>query len=219
MSQVFRPRANALLKLVLLGLVVVAAIGGTAAVQYNWGPWTTEEEWTITQPVEFSHEHHVSGLGIDCRYCHTSVETAASAGMPSTHTCMTCHSQIWTTSELLEPVRSSYRNERPIKWNRVYNLADYVYFNHSIHVNSGVGCESCHGRVDQMPLVRQTVSLHMEWCLQCHREPEKYLRPEEYIYAFGYDLPREAQLKVGQALIEKFDIDVSVLDECSICHR
>lgn len=219
MAQVFRPRANALLKLILLGLVVVIVVGGTAAVQYNWGPWISETEWTITQPVEFSHEHHVSGLGIDCRYCHTSVEISSSAGMPSTHTCMTCHSQIWTESPLLEPVRESYRTDQPIPWNRVYNLPDYTYFNHSVHVNNGVGCETCHGRVDQMPLVQQAVSLHMEWCLECHREPEKYLRPQEYIYAFGYELPREAQLKVGRALVEKFNIDADVLDECSICHR
>lgn len=219
MAQVFRPRANALIKLILLGLVVVIGVGGTALVQLNWSPWNTEEEWTPVQPVAFSHEHHVSGLGIDCRYCHTSVEVSSSAGLPATHTCMTCHSQIWTEAGLLAPVRRSYRTDRPIPWQRVYNLPDFVYFDHSIHVNKGVGCETCHGRIDQMPLTRKVVSLQMRWCLDCHRAPEQYLRPQEYIYTFGYELPRRQQREVGQALVEKLDIEVGRLDDCSICHR
>jgi hypothetical protein len=219
MAQLFRPRADAWLKLIALGLATILILGGVAAVQYNWGPWTTNEEWTLSQPVPFSHEHHVSGLGIACRYCHAAVETASSAGMPSTQTCMTCHSQIWTEAEVLEPVRTSYRTNQPLHWKRVYDLPDYTYFDHSIHVNNGVGCETCHGRVDQMPLMRQVPSLHMKWCLDCHRAPEQYLRPEKFIYAFGYDRPREEQLRIGRALIDSFDINVSHLDDCSICHR
>jgi NAD-dependent SIR2 family protein deacetylase len=219
MAQIFPPRANAFLKLILTGLAAGIIIGGTALVQYNWSSWNSETGIAVSQPVPFSHEHHVSGLGIDCRYCHASVEASSSAGMPSTHTCMSCHSQLWTESDMLRPVRTSYRTNQPIQWNRVYNLPDYVYFNHSIHVNTGVGCETCHGRVDQMPLIRKASTLYMKWCLDCHRAPEQFLRPQQYIYAFGYDLPEEAQRTVGQALIEQFDINVGSLDNCSICHR
>lgn len=219
MAQIFRPRADAFLKLFLLGLAVFLIVGGTALVQYNWSSWSSHKEVVASQPVPFSHEHHVSGLGIDCRYCHTSVEVSSSAGMPATHTCMSCHSQVWTEAEILAPVRASYRTNQPIQWNRVYNLPDYVYFNHSIHVNKGVGCETCHGRVDQMPLIRKANNLYMKWCLDCHRAPEQFLRPERYIYAFGYDLPDKKQRQVGQALIEKFDIKVGTLDDCSTCHR
>lgn len=219
MAQLFHPRADAYFKLVVLGLAVAIVVGGTALVQYNRSPWASRRAFTSTQPVPFSHEHHVSGLGIDCRYCHTSVEVSSSAGMPSTHTCMSCHSQLWTESAMLEPVRTSYRTNQPIQWNRVYTLPDYVYFDHSIHVAKGVGCETCHGRVDQMPLIRKANTLYMKWCLDCHRNPEQFLRPQQYVYAFGYDLPADKQRQIGQALIEKLDIDVSALDNCSICHR
>jgi hypothetical protein len=123
------------------------------------------------QPVQFSHQHHAGGIGIDCRYCHTSVEVSASAGIPPTKTCINCHSQIWSTSPYLEPVRASFREDKPLQWIRVHDLPDFVYFNHSIHVKKGVGCETCHGRVDRMPLMLQKSSLQMEWCLDCHRDP------------------------------------------------
>ena len=219
MAQLFHPRANSYVKLSLLGIGASLAVVVVFFVQANISPWSTEEQAYQSQPVPFSHEHHVSGLGIDCRYCHTSVQKSATAGMPDTHTCMSCHSQVWTESEMLRPVRASYRNGNPIKWNRVYDLPDYVYFNHSIHTNSGVGCETCHGRVDQMPLMYKQQNLFMEWCLDCHRQPEKYLRPMEYIYAFGYDLPDDQQLRLGRQLVEEYDIRKEQLTDCSICHR
>ncbi len=221
MGQLFSPRANEYVKLSLIGLGTLVILVVASIVGFNWSPWETEEDIYITQPVPFSHEHHVSGLGIDCRYCHASVQKSSTAGMPATQTCMTCHSQIWTESEMLEPVRESYRSGQPIQWNRVHDLPDYVYFSHSIHVNSGVGCETCHGRVDQMPLMRQEHEFYMEFCLDCHRDPAKYLRPNEFIYAFGYgdDLTEAEQLKVGRQLIDEYDIRLEQLTDCGICHR
>lgn len=219
MDYPFSPRANAYARLIGLGVLSVVALGTAMIVQANLSPWSNDEEVYVNQPVPFSHEHHVSGLGIDCRYCHTSVQQSSNAGMPSTHTCMSCHSQVWTESEMLEPVRASFRTNRPIQWNRVYDLPDFVYFDHSIHTNSGVGCETCHGRVDQMPLMYKANDMYMQWCLDCHREPEKYLRPQEYIYAFGYDLPKKKQREVGRQLVEQYDIRKEQLTDCSICHR
>ena len=129
------------------------------------------------QPVPFSHKHHVEGLGLQCQYCHTQVEKAAYAGIPPTKTCINCHAQIWTNAELLEPVRQSWATGESINWIRIHDLPDYVYFNHQIHVNKGIGCASCHGRVDEMPLMYQQNSLQMEWCLNCHRNPAVNLRP------------------------------------------
>lgn len=219
MAQIVSSHTDTVLRLFGVVVGVILVVGVTALVQYNWSPWESDTGVIRTQPVPFSHEHHVSGLGIDCRYCHTSVEVSSSAGMPSTHTCMSCHSQVWTEAEMLEPVRRSYRTDQPIQWNRIYNLPDYVYFDHSVHVNSGVACETCHGRVDQMPLLQKANTLYMQWCLDCHRAPEEYLRPQDYIYAFGYDLPESKQRQVGLALIDSLDIYVGALDECSICHR
>ena len=173
----------------------------------------------VEQPVPFSHEHHVSGLGIDCRYCHTTVETSTTAGMPDTHTCMTCHSQVWTEAPVLEPVRRSYSRQHPLRWNRVYELPDYVYFDHSIHVKTGIGCESCHGRVDLMPVIKKANPLFMSWCLECHRRPERFLRPKELVFAFGYELPPSKQMKVGAYLVEKYEVRREQLTDCSICHR
>ena len=144
------------------------------------------------QPIPFSHAHHVGGLGIDCRYCHTSVETSSFAGIPPTKTCMNCHSQIWSTSPTLEPVRESFRTGVSIQWTRVNDLPDYVYFNHSIHVNKGIGCESCHGRVDRMPLTWQENSLQMDWCLDCHRDPGKHIRPRDGNHGDGLSAGRAA---------------------------
>ena len=145
------------------------------------------------QPVPFSHQHHVTGLGIDCRYCHTSVETSSFAGIPPTKTCMNCHSQIWTNAQLLEPVRASYKSGESLQWTRVNQLPDFVYFNHSIHVNKGVGCNTCHGPVDQMPLMYQQESLQMEWCLGCHRAPENNLRPRDQVFNMRYQQPTECE--------------------------
>ncbi|PSQ69751.1 MAG: cytochrome C [Bacteroidetes bacterium QH_2_67_10] len=226
MPQTFHPRANAFTKLILLGGAALLIVGATALVQLNWSNWSSGEEVFVEQPVEFSHEHHVSGLGIDCRYCHSSVQKSQSAGMPATHTCMSCHSQMWTQSEMLKPVRESYRSGEPIQWNRVYDLPDYVYFSHEAHTNSGVACESCHGRIDQMPLTYQANDLYMQWCLDCHREPEKNIRPAEFVYAFGYEERLDEQgvtdkerLAMGRRLVEQYGIQKGRLTNCSVCHR
>src|SRR5579872_7008550 len=177
MPQIFDRSSNALARmtLILTGLIVIALGLTLDALQRS--PWVTRQGQRASQPVPFSHKHHVQGLGIDCRYCHTSVETSSFAGIPPTKTCMNCHSQIWTNANLLEPVRASYRSGESLQWTRVNQLPDFVYFNHSIHINKGVGCNTCHGPVDQMPLMYQQESLQMEWCLSCHRAPEKVLRP------------------------------------------
>lgn len=218
MGQLFRPGANAAARFiiggVLLGLVLIFYVG----VQLNRSDYSRGEQEMVEQPVQFSHRHHVAELGIDCRYCHTSVQTSSSAGIPPTKTCMTCHSQVWTDSPMLRPVRQSFLNDEPLQWNRVHDLQDFVYFDHSVHVNNGVGCETCHGRVDQMPLVYQAKSLRMQWCLDCHRQPEQYLRPRSQVFTFGYE-PDIEQEVLGQQLVEQYDIHADQLDNCYTCHR
>jgi len=182
--------------------------------------------------VPFSHQHHVAGLGIDCRYCHTSVETSSFAGIPPTKTCMNCHSQIWTNAELLEPVRASYRSGQSLQWTRVNQLPDFVFFNHSIHVTKGVGCNTCHGPVDQMPLMYQQESLQMEWCLGCHRAPQNHLRPRDQVFNMRYRPPSSAhpvvvdgqsykdQVDLGTALVKKYNVrSVGDITSCNTCHR
>jgi hypothetical protein len=168
------------------------------------------------QPVPFSHKHHVSGLGIDCRYCHTAVETSSFAGIPPTETCMSCHSQIWFDSPMLEPVRASFQTGRALHWTRVHDLPDFVYFNHSIHLEKGVGCSTCHGRVDQMPLTLAEHSLLMEWCLDCHRMPERFVRPRGYIFRMDWTPPAN-QLTLGRRLVKEYGI--RKLTDCYTCHR
>jgi hypothetical protein len=176
----------------------------------------------VQQPIQFSHLHHVLDDGIDCRYCHTSVETSPFAGIPPTKTCMNCHSQIFVTEPILEPVRASFRDETPLTWVRVHDLPDFAYFNHSIHVKKGIGCESCHGRVDQMPLVRQVNSLQMLWCLDCHRNPEQHVRPRSEITTMGY-VPAEPQEILGPRLVAEYGIQSNAGPQaptgCSTCHR
>lgn len=216
MSQIFRPGANQLARATL------AVAGGTLVLLAAAAPivmrsdWVTGANTNITQPVQFSHAHHVGGMGFDCRYCHTSVENAAFANVPPTKTCMNCHSQIWVTSPYLEPVRASWRTGESLQWTRVHNLPDFVYFNHSIHVYKGIGCETCHGRVDQMAGIYQAASLQMEWCLDCHRAPEKYVRPREEVYTMGYR-PAGSQAEIGARLVQEYNIQK--LTSCSTCHR
>ena len=155
-------------------------------------------------------------MGVDCRYCHTSVETSATAGIPPTKTCMNCHSQIWNQSPTLEPVRASFRTGHSIEWTRVHDLPDFAYFNHSAHVNKGVGCTTCHGPVDRMPLMWQYASLQMEWCLDCHRNPEKYVRPKEEVFSVAWQPPAD-QIEQGRALVKAYDIQTRT--SCSTCHR
>lgn len=172
----------------------------------------------IRQPVPFSHEHHAGTLNIDCRFCHSGVEQSTFAGMPSTHTCMTCHSQVWTNAPMLAPARESLAFEQPLRWARMTDLPDYVFFDHSIHVNKGVGCESCHGRVDKMPLLYPENHFFMSFCLDCHREPQQHLRPLSEITRMGWQ-PEIPQLVLGAALLKKYHIETKNLTDCSICHR
>ena len=216
MSQIFHPSTNTISKVSILGAIFIIA-GVTWAINgVNRSPYVTQAGVAREQPVPFSHKHHVSGLGIDCRYCHTTVERTAFAGIPPTETCMSCHSQIWADSPMLEPVRASLRDDRPIEWTRVHDLPDFVYFDHSIHINKGVGCASCHGRVDQMPLMWREYNLHMEWCLQCHREPERYLRPRDKVFQMDYQPPPD-QLALGRKLAAEYK--VQKLTDCYTCHR
>jgi hypothetical protein len=216
MSQIFSPRANQIAKASLVMVGALAVLLGAAAPIVMRSDWATGANTNITQPIQFSHAHHVGGLGIDCRYCHTTVETSSFANVPPTKTCMNCHSQIWVTSPYLEPVRSSFRTGESLQWTRVHNLPDFVQFNHAIHIKKGMGCETCHGRVDQMAGMFQASSLQMEWCLDCHRQPEKYVRPREAVFAMGYR-PAEPQAVLGRRLVEEYHIQR--LTTCSTCHR
>ena len=172
----------------------------------------------IEQPVPFSHKHHVSDVGLDCRYCHTSVEQSAFAGMPPTETCMTCHSRLFTDQSMLKPVVEGFADDKPLKWKRVHDLPDFVYFNHSIHVHKGVGCVTCHGRVDRMPLVRRVSPLTMQWCLGCHRDPAPQLRPREKVFDLDWKPAGDRRAR-GRALIHEYHIDTGRLTNCSVCHR
>jgi Cytochrome c7 and related cytochrome c len=189
MAQVFDRSSNALARasLVLVGLIVIAL--GVTLDQLQRSPWVTRQGQRADQPIPFSHKHHVEGLGLQCQYCHTSVETSSYAGIPPTKTCINCHAQIWTNAALLQPVRDSWASGQSIQWIRVHDLPDYVYFNHSIHVNKGIGCASCHGRVDEMPLMYQQNTLQMEWCLNCHRNPVENLRPTSEVYNMAWAGP------------------------------
>lgn len=218
MAQVFPRSANWASKAsILVGLVLVGSILGIV-LNINRIYFVNQVNVAVDQPVPFSHKHHVTGMGIDCRYCHTTVEESAFAGIPPTETCMTCHSQIWTEAPILEPVRASFRDGVPIEWNRVHDLPDFTYFNHSIHVNQGVGCQSCHGPVDQMPLMWKAESLNMEWCLDCHRDPAQYIRPRDQVFNMNYQYPAD-QESLGAQLVAEYGVQTSQLTNCSICHR
>jgi len=216
MSQIFHRSANTIARVSIFGAVFfIAGLLGLFA-EVNRSPWMTGAQVARDQPIQFSHERHVGGNGIDCRYCHTSVEESSFAGIPPTRTCMNCHSQIFANSPFLEPVRESFRSGRSIQWNRVHDLPDFVYFDHSIHVNKGVGCTTCHGQVDRMPLMWQEKSLQMEWCLDCHRAPERYVRPRAAVFRVDY-VPPPNQAELGARLVEAYQIQK--LTSCSVCHR
>lgn len=217
MAQVFSARFDFYVKLTLLGLA-----GAVATLALLWRLVIVAPGYAVgdpvPQPVQFSHKHHVGDDGIDCRYCHTSVETSSFAGLPSTQICMSCHSQLFTDAPALAPVIASWREQRPLRWNRVNDLPDFVYFDHSIHIAKGVGCESCHGRVDRMPLLWRAQSLEMQWCLDCHRQPERQLRPREHVFELGWR-PAEDQLALGRRLVQEYHIPTSRMSDCSVCHR
>ena len=219
MAQLFHRSANNVAKASIVMVIILAGVGGYVYTQVARSSYLTGRYLEKQQPVQFSHKHHVGDDGIDCRYCHTAVETSSSAGMPPTQTCMNCHSEIWADSPYLEPVRASFRENKPIEWNRVHDLPEYAYFNHSIHVNKGIGCSSCHGDVANMPSVYQENTLQMEWCLSCHREPEKFLRPKEEIFNTEWDVnnlsdEERLQLKADYKIRTK-----EMLTSCSTCHR
>ncbi len=218
LPQVFRPRANLFYRAFLIAIPVFLLAAGFVCYELYRSPHWTGVSVAIGQPVLFSHRHHAGQLKIDCRYCHTSVEQSSFAGLPSTQTCMTCHSQIFTDSRLLQPVRNSFDTGLPIRWNRVHNLPDYVYFDHAIHVKKGVGCSTCHGQVNQMPLVWKTQTLFMEWCLDCHRQPEASLRPISEIFNLNWQ-PTKVQPQADAQLARDYHLDAPHLTNCSVCRH
>jgi hypothetical protein len=219
MPQIFRPRSNTIARVSLLGGLLGGAFVLWLCLTYTRSSYGTGAGVVREQLVPFSHQHHVGDLGIDCRYCHTSVEHAPYAGFPSTEICMNCHSQIWVGSDMLKPVRLSYQTGQSLPWQRVYNLPGFTYFDHSIHINKGVGCSTCHGQVDQMPLTHQEPSLLMEWCLDCHRGPERHLRPRAEVFNMKWQAP-DNQLELGRQLAKDYKLrDTGYLVTCSVCHR
>jgi Cytochrome c7 and related cytochrome c len=230
--QIFHRSTNTIARATIYGAVFVLAALGWALNEFQRSPYITYAEVARPQPVPFSHQHHVAAMGIDCRYCHTSVETSSFAGIPPTKTCMNCHSQLWTNAQLLEPVRESYRTGKSLVWTRANDLPDFVYFNHSIHINKGVGCNTCHGPVDRMPVMYNYASLQMEWCLNCHRNAEQYLRPRDQVFNMRYEQPSGSQPVVvegktytdqdslGRDLKQKYHVrSVADITSCSTCHR
>src|SRR5262245_5260935 len=216
MSQICSQSANTISPLgIVCGVLLIGLLLGLV-YELGMSPWVTRQNVAREQPIQFSHERHVAANGIDCRYCHTSVESSRFAGIPPTKTCMNCHSQIFANSPFLEPVRASFASGRPLQWNRVHDLPDFVYFDHSIHVSKGVGCTTCHGQVDRMPLMWQEQSLQMEWCLDCHRNPEQYVRPKDAVFRVDYQPPSN-QGELGAKLVAEYEIQK--LTSCSTCHR
>lgn len=219
MPQIFPRPINFLAR-----LTVASAVFGSAAIAwlcllYTRSSYGTNAGITREQPIPFSHQHHVGVLGIDCRYCHTTVERSSYAGMPATKTCMNCHSQIWVGSEMLAPVRESYRKNAALHWDRIYNTPGFVYFDHSIHVQKGIGCSSCHGRIDEMPFTYQVPTLLMEWCLNCHRNPQDEIRPREEVFNIQYQKPGDQQ-SLGARLCRDYEVrSPQELTSCSVCHR
>jgi hypothetical protein len=216
MAQIFHRSTNTLSRLSIFGALFAVAGLLWLLMVINRSSYVTMQGVARTQPVQFSHKHHAGELGIDCRYCHTSVEVSAVASVPPTKTCINCHAQIWAQSQYLEPVRQSWNTNESIFWIKVNDLPDFVYFNHSAHVTKGVGCVSCHGRVDQMNQLYQAESLQMEWCLNCHRHPERYVRPREEVFNLAWEPPKP-QEELGPELLKAYDVHPRT--DCSACHR
>jgi hypothetical protein len=216
MSALFSPRSNGVFRLVIAILVAGAAGTVGALMVFARIPAGTGQQQQVGQPVQFDHRHHVQDDLIDCRYCHTTVDKAPSAGIPPTELCLNCHSQVWNKSPLLDLVRASWFTNRPIEWVRVHRVPDFVYFNHAIHVNKGVGCVECHGRVDLMPAIEQVAPLTMGWCLDCHRDPNPRLRPLEEITNMTWQ-PQGDRVALGKELAKKYDVKPRT--SCYTCHR
>jgi hypothetical protein len=245
MAQIFHRSMNAFSRATILGFVFILAIIGWMLWLFYNSSWATQVDVARDQPVQFSHEHHVAGLGIDCRYCHTSVEDSSFAGVPATEVCMQCHSIIWSDSPKLAPVRESFKTGKSLQWTRVHDVPDYAYFNHVIHVKKGIGCATCHGKVNEMPLMWREETLHMKWCLDCHRDPARHVRPRERVFSMTWKPEDDGltQAELGSDLIKKYHIDANwrqggdaaeaidvdqgaprdsysnLLVNCSICHR
>jgi cytochrome c7-like protein len=219
MAQIFHRSFNFISRLTLSGVVFLAGLALAGVLVVARSPYLTNQRVARDQPVQFSHKHHVGDDGIDCRYCHTSVETSAYAGIPPTKTCMNCHSVLFNNVGYLEPVRESYRTNESIEWVKVHRLADYVYFNHSIHIHKGIGCSTCHGSVSEMPLVFQASPLTMEWCLDCHRNPQMNLRPQDQIFNMDWKAGSD-QEEEGKKLAAEYKLRTTAeLTSCSTCHR
>ncbi len=216
MAQIFHRSTNTIARVSIFGGIFIIALLSWVWVELYRSDYVTEVNVVRDQPIPFSHKHHASDDGIDCRYCHTSVETSKFAGIPPTETCMTCHSQLWGDSPMLEPVRESLRTGRSIAWTRVHVLPDYVFFDHSIHIHKGIGCSTCHGRVDQMPLTWRVNTLFMGWCLDCHRAPELYVRPRDQIFNMAWTPPADQEAR-GRELVRQYKI--KSLTDCWTCHR
>lgn len=217
MNPVFSRESNLRSKIfVVFFLLAVIACTALAAMAVH-SPYLNGAFEPVEQPLEFSHQHHVQGLGIDCRYCHSSVETSSHANYPDTKTCMTCHSQIWTQTSILKPVRDSYRDKKPLRWIQVYQLPDFVYFDHSIHIQKGIGCATCHGTVSRMPAVTQARTFFMKDCIECHTHPEKFIRPREQVFNDKWQASNQETM--GQELMEEYDVHPVPLTNCSVCHR
>lgn len=213
---VFPQWSNALLPMAI-GTMLIAPVYVAFVLSYGLSPVTNNIGYMPNQPIPFSHKVHAGELGLDCRYCHNTVEHAAKAAIPPTQTCMTCHAQVQTQSELLRPLWDSYSEGTAIQWQRVHDLPDYVYFNHSAHVERGVGCASCHGRIDQMDVVFQAESLSMGWCLACHRDPEPSIRPLDQVINLAFDPVGDQTDQARRALLDISRIAPS--EDCSTCHR
>jgi hypothetical protein len=214
MPQIFHPSMNTVSRATIFGAVFILAGAGWLALRIARSPYVSGAQVIKPQPVAFSHRHHVSECGIDCRYCHTSVEQSPFAGIPPTETCMNCHSQLWADSPMLAPVRESFRDDQPLVWNRVHDLPDFVYFDHSIHVRRCVACATCHGDLGEMPLTWKESTLYMEWCLECHRQPEDYIGPPEAVFA-STSPPARPLAEPDVAWENKRG---TLLTNCSICH-
>lgn len=219
MAQIFHRSTNTLSRLSIYGAAFIVAALGWLAWEVEQSAYFTEVNVARKQPVPFSHQHHAAQLGIDCRYCHASVEQSSFAAIPPTHTCMSCHSQIWVKSPMLEPVRASYSSDQSIEWTRVNAVPDFVYFNHSIHVNKGVGCTTCHGPIGEMPITWRAQTLYMRWCIDCHNHPERYVRRREDVFRALYTPPPN-QLELGRELVKEYKIKTPVeITDCYTCHR
>ncbi|KQP72906.1 MULTISPECIES: cytochrome c3 family protein [unclassified Methylobacterium] len=219
MAQLFAPGADALLRLAVLSGAALLAGGAVVVAGIARSDYVTGVGIAPAQPVPFSHKHHAGELGIDCRYCHTTVETQASAGLPPTQTCMTCHSQIWTGSDMLKPVRDSFASGEPLRWTRLNKLPQYVYYNHAVHVTKGIGCSTCHGDVTTMQMTFRANAFEMRFCLDCHRAPDRYVRPPDQVWNMNWSPPAD-QATRGPELVAKNHIHGGDrLTECGICHR